>query len=134
MMVLIIIYIVLNIIDIIVFTSFHRYYLILNFCSLPLRHVLKGEDNRSTRLTAGAANQLIFDGAAPAAVCLRFLILRPGDGLGVQIFLRIRDHEFQRFGFALGLDRPGLGDLKVFQMSFTSLSRVRPCSCSPPSG
>ena len=80
--------------------------------------LLDGSDNRSTRLPAiaGIANQLIFDRSAPAGLPLRPLVLRPGDGLRVQIFLRLRGYQFDRLGLTLGFDRPGFRDLEVFQI------------------
>ena len=56
------------------------------------------------------AQQLILHRCTPAGFLLLFLVLGPGNGLCIQIFIRIRDHQFDGLGLRFRFDRPGFGD------------------------
>ena len=61
------------------------------------------------------AQQLILHRCTPAGFLLLFFVLSPGNGLCVQIFIRIRDDQFDRLGLRFRFDRPGFRDLEIFR-------------------
>jgi hypothetical protein len=102
---------------------FFRKYLTLNICALPLRLSLREENNRSTLFAAVSSKNLVLYGSAPAGLFVGLFVLCTTYAFGVQVVLRMCGNQFNRLTLRFGFDRPGLGDLKVFQMSFTSSLR-----------
>jgi hypothetical protein len=71
--------------------------------------------------------QLVLRGGSPASglLLLSLLVLRPGDGFSVQVFLRLRGNQFDRLGLRFRFDRPGFGDFEVLHISHLRSQAVR---------